>query len=82
MRLIGTIVFVGLMIRLLASGLVEVNIKGTAGVLQDIGGYTLTGKPGGNDPVLQPGVANFNPSTGRIEQSAPQPPNSGNRYTF
>ena len=84
MKLIGTIVFVVLMVRLLSSGLLKIDLQGTAGVVQDVGGYALTGRPGGNDPVLQPGVANFNPSTGRIEQPAPlrNDPLQGRRATF
>ena len=84
LRFLGLILLSSLVIRALASGLFTVDVPGTAGLLQDTGGYLM----GGSQPQqTQSGIRRipYNPNTGRVNprQPATQPaPPNGFGYTF
>ena len=84
LRFLGLLLLASLVIRALASGLFTVDVPGTAGLIQDTGGYLFNG--GQSAQQAEPGVQRvpYNPNTGRVNPRQPQaatPPNA-TPYTF
>jgi hypothetical protein len=76
LRFLGLILLTSFIVRALASGLFTIDVPGTAGLIQETGGYLMGGT---QSQQTQPRVRSipYNPETGRVRPQRSQPP-----YTF